>query len=114
MVQAEAADWVETRLTGQPRNGVTRVLMHSISWQYFPEASQDRIGAAMAGAGANASPDTPLAWLRLEQRLRAFEAPLDPLAADTSGDDDTDDDDEADDDGGEFKEADKDNFSNVD
>ena len=36
-----------------------------------------------------------------------------PFVADTSGDDDTHDDDEADDDGGEFKEADNDNFSNV-
>ena len=55
-----------------------------------------------------------LAWLHLEQRRLAFE-PAQERSAITSGDDDTDDDDddEADDDGGEFKEADNDNFSKV-
>jgi hypothetical protein len=64
--RAEAADWVEARLAEEPLHGVTRVLMHSISWQYFPKATQDRIISAMAGAGADATPETPLAWLRLE------------------------------------------------
>lgn len=40
--------------------------MHSISWQYFPGATQDRIAAAVALAGAQASAEAPLAWLRLE------------------------------------------------
>jgi hypothetical protein len=64
--QAEAADWVEARLAEHPCHGVARVPMHSISWQYFPEASQNRISAAMAGAGADTTAHTPLAWLRLE------------------------------------------------
>ena len=58
-----------------------------------------------------------VAWLHLEQRRLAFEPAQERIAI-TSGDDDTDDDDtdddEADDDGGEFKEADDDNFSKVD
>ena len=54
-----------------------------------------------------------LAWLQLEQRRLPFE-PAQERSAITSDDDDTDDDDEADDDGGEFKEADNDNFSKVD
>ncbi len=64
--QAEAADWVEAWLARAPEPGIARVLMHSITWQYFPQATQDRITAALAEAGASATPDTPLAWLRLE------------------------------------------------
>jgi len=63
---AEAADWVEARLAAAPRQRVGRVLMHSISWQYFPTATQHRIAAALETAGADATSGTPLAWLRLE------------------------------------------------
>jgi hypothetical protein len=64
--RSDAADWVERRLAGPPQRGVARVFMHSIAWQYFPVPVQARIGAALARAGAEATPDTPLAWLRLE------------------------------------------------
>ena len=64
--RADAADWVERRLASPPRPGVVRVFMHSIAWQYFPNPVQKRIGAALAKAGARATPDTPLAWLRFE------------------------------------------------
>jgi len=67
LAHAEAADWVEARLAETPAPGIVRVLMHSITWQYFPRATQDRITAAMARAGAAATTDTPLAWLRLEK-----------------------------------------------
>jgi hypothetical protein len=40
--------------------------MHSIVWQYLPEAVQRRISAAIAAAAARATPDAPLAWLRME------------------------------------------------
>ena len=64
--RAEAADWAEARLAAAAEPGIVRVLMHSITWQYFPRATQDRITAALTAAGAIATPDTPLAWLRLE------------------------------------------------
>jgi len=64
--RADAADWAEARLAEPPRDGIVRVLMHSIAWQYFAPATQDRIAAALASAGAAATPHTPLAWLRLE------------------------------------------------
>lgn len=60
-----AADFVEGLLQA-PRPGVATVLMHSIVWQYLPAAEQQRIAAAMAAAGAVATPQAPLAWLRLE------------------------------------------------
>ena len=66
MVQGDAADWVETRLAEPQAAGTTRVLMHSIVWQYLPPATQARITAAMETAGASATADHPLAWIRME------------------------------------------------
>jgi hypothetical protein len=40
--------------------------MHSIAWQYFAGATQGRIAAALADAGAAATREAPLAWLRFE------------------------------------------------
>ena len=54
-----------------------------------------------------------LVCLQLKQRRLAWEADQERSAI-TSDDDDTDNVDEADDDGGEFKDADNDNFSHVD
>jgi hypothetical protein len=64
--RVEAADWAEARLAAVPEPGIVRVLMHSITWQYFARATQGRVAAALAGAGATATRNTPLAWLRFE------------------------------------------------
>ena len=66
LARAEAADWLESRLAAAPEPGIVRVLMHSITWQYFAAATQARVAAALADAGATATRDTPLAWLRFE------------------------------------------------
>ena len=71
LVQSDAADWVEARLAEPQELGVTRVLMHSVVWQYLPETVADRIRAAMAAAGARATADRPLAWVMVEPN-RAF------------------------------------------
>lgn len=64
--QGDAADWVEARLAEPQPAGVVRVLMHSVVWQYLGAERQARIAAAMAGAAANATPERPLAWVRME------------------------------------------------
>lgn len=64
--QADAADWVEARLAEPQAAGVTRVLMHSVVWQYLPEPVAERIRAAMAMAGAAATDERPLAWVAME------------------------------------------------
>ena len=64
--RADAADWLEARLAEPPKPGVTRVLMHSVVWQYIPDASTARIRAAMAAAGAAATAQCPLAWVAME------------------------------------------------
>jgi hypothetical protein len=64
--RADAADWVEARLAEPQAEGVTRVLMHSVVWQYVPDTSTARIRAAMEAAGAEASAERPLAWVAME------------------------------------------------
>ena len=61
-----AADFVEQQLARPQAAGTTRVLMHSIVWQYVPEEQQSRITLAMEAAGKAASPDQALAWVGLE------------------------------------------------
>jgi hypothetical protein len=72
LVMADAADWVEMRLSQPQASGTTRVLMHSIVWQYLPHDVQHRIEAAMTEAGAHATTDKPLAWISLETNRATF------------------------------------------
>lgn len=64
--RADAADWIEARLADPQAEGVARVLMHSVVWQYLPEATATRIRAAMQAAGERATPDRPLGWVMME------------------------------------------------
>lgn len=66
LVQASAADFVEAELARPQEPGTTRVLMHSIVWQYVPADQQARVTAAMEMAGAKATPERPLAWVQVE------------------------------------------------
>lgn len=66
IVRMNAADFVEAELAKPQAEGTTRVLMHSIVWQYVPEDQQARVTAAMEAAGARATADRPLAWIALE------------------------------------------------
>ena len=64
---ADAADWVDEIVGGRAEAGVTRVLYHSIAFQYFPDRTKRRIASRMKSAGKQCSYDTPLAWLEFEQ-----------------------------------------------
>ncbi len=66
LVRANAADFVEAELARPQAAGTTRVLMHSIVWQYVPADQQARVTAAMDAAGALATAERPLAWIALE------------------------------------------------
>lgn len=63
--RGDAADWLERSL-GKDRAGATRVVFHSIAFQYFPAATQRRIAAHLDRIGAAADEAAPLAWLRYE------------------------------------------------
>jgi hypothetical protein len=64
--RGDAAAWTEARLGEKQASGVARVVLHSIAFQYFPEEAKGRIAAALAQAGAGATAEAPLAWLRYE------------------------------------------------
>jgi hypothetical protein len=64
--KGDAADWAEARLAEPQPAGVTRVLMHSVVWQYIAPEGQRRIEAAMMAAGARATADRPLGWMTYE------------------------------------------------
>jgi len=66
--KADAADWIETNLEVAPESGVTRVVLHSVAFHYFPEATKARVTAHIEAAGAAAWADAPLAWLRYEEQ----------------------------------------------
>lgn len=72
LTQADAADWVEQRLAAPQPAGVTRIFHHSIVWQYIPADRRERIAAAIATAGAQASDARPLAWMMLETNRETF------------------------------------------
>lgn len=63
---SDAAPWVEARLAEPQAAGVTRVLMHSVVWQYLPDASAERIRTAMLAAGERATVERPLGWVAME------------------------------------------------
>ncbi len=66
ITKINAANFIEAELVKPQAAGVTRVLMHSIVWQYVPADQQDRVTKAMEAAGARATPERPLAWIVLE------------------------------------------------
>lgn len=66
LIRGNAADFVEAELVKLQTAGTTRMLMHSIVWQYLPQDQQARVSEAMEAAGARATADRPLAWVSVE------------------------------------------------
>jgi hypothetical protein len=63
----DAADWIEARLDPAGPRGLTRAVIHSVAFQYFPPRVQTRIAGHIERAGAGATAQSPLAWLRFEK-----------------------------------------------
>ncbi|OCC22674.1 hypothetical protein MB02_15695 [Croceicoccus estronivorus] len=70
--RADAGEWVEKRLSEPQESGVTRVLFHSIVWQYLPPDTRKRIEGAMEDAGKSATAERPLAWVQLETNRESY------------------------------------------
>jgi hypothetical protein len=68
--RASADEWVERELASPPA-GVATVIFHSIFWAYLPQPMQCRIATTIEAAGASATPEAPVAWLRYETAERA-------------------------------------------
>lgn len=62
--RTDAAAFVRDRAA--PATGVATVVFHSIFWQYLNAETRGALCTLMAGHGAAASADAPLAWLRME------------------------------------------------
>ncbi|MEA3013985.1 MAG: hypothetical protein QOD42_2530 [Sphingomonadales bacterium] len=65
--KADAADWIEAVLSVAPEPNVTRVVMHSVAFQYFGAEAQARVARHIEAAGSAAHIGAPLAWLRFEK-----------------------------------------------
>ena len=59
--QADAADWLESRLQTNG-DGALHLVFHTVAWQYFPTQTQTRALAALAQAGRR----SPVARLSME------------------------------------------------
>ncbi len=66
IVRSTAGAFLAERLGRAQAPGTTRVVMHSVVWQYIAREERERIVAMMESAGAEASKDRPLAWVSLE------------------------------------------------
>jgi hypothetical protein len=68
-----ASSWTRRQLAERPK-GECLVIYHSIVRQYFPPDEGAAFDGAIAEAGAAATADRPVAWLRVEQDR--FEKPI--------------------------------------
>lgn len=64
---ADAVEWTRTRI--RPQAGTLTVVFHSIFMQYLPPEGRAALAEAIGQHGAEATPDAPFAWLRMEPAL---------------------------------------------
>ncbi len=65
-IHASSAAAFLQRSLAEPRPACWTVVFHSIVWQYIDPAEQQQVHALLQAAGARASEQAPLAWLRME------------------------------------------------
>lgn len=75
--RADAAVWLERRLATRPADRAT-IVYHSVFLQYPPRSTRAAIAAAIEAAGARATHQSPLAWLRFEPEA-LLTGPLDSI-----------------------------------
>ncbi|WP_128892183.1 DUF2332 domain-containing protein [Erythrobacter sp. HKB08] len=66
ITRSGAGDFLTDVLAEDQEDGVTRIVMHSVVWQYIPAHERDRINTLMETSGAAATDEAPLAWVSLE------------------------------------------------
>ena len=66
-IARQQADAFVERILAEPQTErTTRVLMHSVVWQYVPADQRERITDMMEKAGAASTEERPLAWISVE------------------------------------------------
>jgi len=68
---ALASQWVPGHFERPLQVGTTRVLAHTIVWQYLPESERRAVEAAVLSAASRATPDARVAWLGVEADRRS-------------------------------------------
>jgi hypothetical protein len=68
--KAGAMTWLGKKLE-ETHNGRTTVIYHSLVMQYLPKEELDQVMATIHEAGAHATKEAPLAWLRMEHSPRS-------------------------------------------
>jgi hypothetical protein len=63
--RADAATWLKQKLDARAQDAAT-IVYHSVFLQYPPPPARAAIISAIEDAGARATPQAPLAWVRLE------------------------------------------------
>ncbi|HRO02982.1 MAG TPA: DUF2332 domain-containing protein [Terricaulis sp.] len=63
--RADAAEWLAQKLAARANDSAT-IVYHSVFLQYPPRAAREAIVGAIQRAGAGATAQAPLAWVRLE------------------------------------------------
>ncbi|QYJ08182.1 DUF2332 domain-containing protein [Qipengyuania flava] len=66
IAKLRALDFLREQLRRPQERGTTRVLMHSVVWQYIPREEREAIVDLMESTGGKAGEDTPLAWVSVE------------------------------------------------
>jgi hypothetical protein len=69
--EQDAAMWLPEQLADR-EPGTVMVVMHSVMWRYMTEDDRAACKDAIEEAGAGATVDTPVAWLRLEPHPETF------------------------------------------
>lgn len=63
--QSHADAFVEHQLCSSVADHAT-VIFHSVTWQYLQPVERDTVAERIASAGGRATPNSPVAWLRME------------------------------------------------
>jgi hypothetical protein len=69
--QEDCDTWVP-RVLADREPGKALVIMHSVMWQYLTDEDRAAVTKAIEEAGAAATADTPVVWLRLEPHPETF------------------------------------------
>ncbi len=69
--EMDADEWVP-RMLADREPGKAVVIMHSVMWQYLTDDAKAAIVKAIEEAGAAATADAPVAWLRLEPHPETY------------------------------------------
>lgn len=64
--RADAAEWLAVKLRMPQRPGTTRVVLHTIVWDYLPAAARARIERTVSSMGEQATSERPFARVSVE------------------------------------------------